>query len=97
VSDLTELSSDPELPKVLALFVSDLPDRAAALQTAVACRDPEEIHRLRGSPGGFGFGCITTAAAALEDALTNGAEAHELGLRADALAGLCARAGLQAA
>ncbi|HEX2572759.1 MAG TPA: ATP-binding protein [Polyangia bacterium] len=75
---VSELSEDPEMADLVAHFVAALPGRTDELRCAVVSGDKDVTgriaHQLRGSAGGYGFPTITTAAAALEQAILGGAD-----------------------
>jgi HPt (histidine-containing phosphotransfer) domain-containing protein len=65
------LSGDPEMAELLALFVSELPQRLADIRQAAQGRNWQEVrrlaHQLRGAGGSYGFPLLTMAAARVED------------------------------
>ena len=64
--------------EIVREFVSELPDRVAALEACVESGDMAKLqtlaHQLKGAGGGYGFPQITEAAARLESDLKGGAE-----------------------
>jgi HPt (histidine-containing phosphotransfer) domain-containing protein len=98
VSDLT---NDPDMAELVALFLGEMPARARAVRDSFTARDwtvlTTAAHRLRGSAGGYGFPAIGEAAASLEDALRRERGREEAALEriaaeVDRLAAMCERA-----
>jgi signal transduction histidine kinase/CheY-like chemotaxis protein len=87
---------DPDLQEIVRQFVRDLPDRSSAILRASQTADTETVkrlaHQLKGAGGSYGFPAITEAAAAVEQALTEGLDEAVVSARVEALAGLCRRA-----
>lgn len=63
-------ADDPEMAELVQLFVSELPDRIASVQTAWNHGKLDELtrlaHQLKGAGSGYGYPSITQAAAELE-------------------------------
>lgn len=59
-------------------FVQGLPERLRTIEERWQLRDREgvaqEVHKLKGAAGGYGFSALADAAARLEDALDAGQE-----------------------
>jgi len=59
-------------PKLVQQFLSGLPQRTAAIQTALSNQDMNQLkilaHQLKGAAGGYGFPAISQTAAKLEQA-----------------------------
>jgi histidine phosphotransfer protein HptB len=72
----SNLAADPDWGELVDLFVQEMPDRIAALETHAQNRDWEQLHRmahqLKGSAGSYGFETITPYAARLASAAKNG-------------------------
>jgi len=70
---LSDLTNDPDMAELVALFLGEMPGRVRAVRESLAAHDWTALttaaHRLRGSAGGHGFPAIGEAAASLEDAL----------------------------
>jgi HPt (histidine-containing phosphotransfer) domain-containing protein len=83
------------MAEVLEAFLASLPDRAEALERA-AVGNPGELrrlaHQLRGAGGGYGFPTLSTAAALVEHALTDGIDPAVTTRHVEALVALCRRA-----
>src|SRR5437868_13931735 len=66
------LSGDPDLAELVALFVSELPQRLADIRQAAQEQNWQEArrlsHQLRGAGGSYGFPLLTAAAAQVESA-----------------------------
>jgi len=64
---------DPEMAEIVALFVSEMPDRAGELAAALDDGDLETAlriaHQLKGAAGGYGFDGLGEVAAAAEKSL----------------------------
>jgi histidine phosphotransfer protein HptB len=64
------LAEDPDMAELLALFVSELPDRLADIRQAAQEQNWQEVrrlaHQLRGAGGSYGFPLLTTAAGQVE-------------------------------
>jgi HPt (histidine-containing phosphotransfer) domain-containing protein len=77
---VSEFANDPEMAELVELFVSEMPERIAALQRAWEEKHLTDLtrlsHQLKGASAGYGFPTIGTAAAVLEADLKrlNGAE-----------------------
>lgn len=79
---VSSLAGDPEMAELVQLFVSELPERMAALRSALDSRDfrvaARLTHQLRGSAAGYGFAPIGLAAGAVEDLLRAGSGAEQV-------------------
>lgn len=68
---------DPDMMDIVQEFAAELPKRAAELRSLFEGDQLEALrtlaHQLKGAGGGYGFAPITEAAAALEQALKDGA------------------------
>ena len=99
---VSEFATDPEMSDLVQLFLSELPARVTALESAWRERRIQNVsriaHQLKGACAGYGFPALGTAAATLESRLRSmndtGAEAALEKATADfkALIELCARA-----
>lgn len=69
----SEYADDPEMREIVQLFVSELPDRIALIQSACNSRELSSlrrtVHQLKGASAGYGFPTIGQAAGAIEDSL----------------------------
>ncbi|WP_291157261.1 ATP-binding protein [Gemmatimonas sp. UBA7669] len=67
---VSELADDPDLADVVRSFALAMPDRAAALATAVRAENDTETfrlaHQLKGAAGSYGFPVVSTLARTLE-------------------------------
>jgi CheY-like chemotaxis protein/HPt (histidine-containing phosphotransfer) domain-containing protein len=90
-----ELADDPEMVELIDAFVAALPVQMTAAAAALRGGDRVTLqriaHQLKGSGAGYGFTCITDAAAAVESAIRSG-EPAAVAERFAVLADLCARA-----
>ncbi len=80
---------DPDMMEIVQEFADELPGRAESAETLLRDGDLSELqrlaHQLKGAGGGYGFDAITEVAAALEQALKDGADAGVLEERASSL------------
>ncbi len=69
---------DPDMMEIVREFAAELPDRAAALESALQAGDHDQLrtlaHQLKGAGGGYGYPQITEVCGALEQALRDGCE-----------------------
>jgi len=70
---VSQYANDPEMAELVELFVTELPTRVKALQSAWHAGQIADLarlaHQLKGSSAGYGFGLIGDAAGALEQRL----------------------------
>ncbi len=70
----SSLSTDPDMAELLEMFVADMPQHVAAMETAVQAEDWPSLqriaHRLKGSGPGYGFASVGASAGALELAIS---------------------------
>jgi HPt (histidine-containing phosphotransfer) domain-containing protein len=70
---LSQYATDPEMVELIELFLSEMPDRLRALESAWRNAQVPQLtrmaHQLKGSCAGYGFPSIGTAASALEERL----------------------------
>ncbi len=80
---------DPDMIEIVREFADELPSRAEAVEALLRQADLGElqrlVHQLKGAGGGYGFAAVTEVAAALEQALKDGADAAVLEARASLL------------
>src|SRR5262245_35700326 len=99
---VSQFANDPEMAELVQFFVTELPARIEAMNTAWAGRNVDYLtrlaHQLKGASAGYGFPSIRSAAAAPERRLRSlvaqsGQQAVD-SLAADfrELVDLCARA-----
>ncbi len=93
---VSELADDADMMELVEMFVDELPDKLAAIQTALAGQDFDDLarvaHQLKGSAGGYGFPAITEAAKELEDSARADRDLETLNTQVRELASLCGRA-----
>ena len=93
-STLGKLMAKPGTAKLVERFLSGLPQRIAAIQSAQAGGDLNQLrvlaHQLKGAAGGYGFTPISQAAAQLENTVNNGADPAALAKSISTLSALCA-------
>lgn len=89
-------ADDEDMCELVEMFVDEMPERIAALETAVKGWDRDQLtvlsHQLKGSAGSYGFDVITDAAAILEGALKASADDSEVQEKAAAVVDLMRRA-----
>ncbi len=90
------LGGDPDLGEIVEMFVEEMPDRVAALQSQLAAADWEGLrraaHQLKGAAGSYGFDMITPCAGQLEDALLQNEPEERVLQAVSALVEMCNRA-----
>jgi HPt (histidine-containing phosphotransfer) domain-containing protein len=99
---LSQYATDPEMVELIELFLSEMPDRLNALETAWRQAQLPQLtrmaHQLKGSCAGYGFPAIGTAASTLEERLralakeAGGEELRRLQAEFNELIDLCRRA-----
>ncbi len=95
---VSQYANDPEMAELVQLFLSELPKRIEALNTAWTESRITDVtrmaHQLRGACSGYGFPSLGKAAGALEDGLrTTAAEgASSVSDEFRALVDLCSKA-----
>lgn len=96
----SSLATEPDLQEIVALFVSELPDRVATVEQLLGTKNWDELrriaHQMKGTAGSYGFQPITILAARLEDGLKQTRPFEDIQrLAADLISGCRrARAGL---
>lgn len=96
----SQFADDPEMSELVALFVTDLPERVAALMAAWDDRDAVALarltHQMKGAAPGYGFDILGEAAGRIEhrlrDADDPGVILDEIKRDVDELVNLCRRA-----
>jgi HPt (histidine-containing phosphotransfer) domain-containing protein len=70
---LSEFAADPDMRELIELFVSEMPERIASLETLWRDRQLEPLkrlaHQLKGAGGGYGFSPVSSAAGTLEETI----------------------------
>lgn len=91
----SEFAGDPDMVELIEYFVSELPERAAAVTDCLRSERWEDLrrlaHQLKGASGGYGFGPLGDAAAALEEDLDTQADLDAIQRDVDRLLALCGR------
>jgi HPt (histidine-containing phosphotransfer) domain-containing protein len=96
----SRLAADPILGELVDLFVQEMPDRIAVLDSLAKSQDWKQLartaHQLKGAAGSYGFDQITPSAARLEAAVRDGRHQKEILSALNELLCLCkqARSGL---
>lgn len=90
------LAGEADMHDLIDMFVHELPGRALAIEGKLTQRDNAGArslaHQLKGAAGGYGFACISDAAAVLEGSLKSDAAQTVVLKQAAALSDLCRRA-----
>src|SRR5439155_26563785 len=91
----SSLAGDPDLAELVALFVSELPQRLADIRQAAQEQNWQEVrrlsHQLRGAGGSYGFPLLTTAAGQLESVAREQANLTDLRAALDQLTAISDR------
>ena len=91
---ISEFADDVEMRDLLASFVAGLPVHMERARTALEAGDLVTLqrvaHQLKGAAGGYGFMCITDAAALLERSVKE--RAPDMAQKLEDVARLCRRA-----
>lgn len=91
----SDFADDPDMAEIVALFVSELPQRMAAMQAALAGNDIERLrtlaHQLKGAAGGYGFPKLGEAAALIDRGIKEGCDGNVLRSRLGMLAAIAGR------
>ncbi len=89
------LASDPDLQKIVQLFVDEMPDRIAVFEKELETKNWTELartaHQLKGAAGSYGFTILTAAAATLESTIKSEAGEKEIATATANLIALCRR------
>jgi HPt (histidine-containing phosphotransfer) domain-containing protein len=97
----SDFATDPDMREILEIFVREMPTRVGELLGSWERQELEKVgrlaHQLKGAGGGYGFGVISDAAAALERSVATlraaptGTMIEEAKAQVDRLADLCKR------
>lgn len=91
----SDFADDPDMTEIVALFVSEIPQRMQAMHAALAEGDIERLrtlaHQLKGAAGGYGFPKLGDAAALIDRGIKEGCDANVLRSRLGMLAAVAAR------
>lgn len=67
---LSRFANDPEMRDIVALFVSEVPERLREFRDAWGASDLRRVrtlaHQIKGAAGGYGYPEVSTAASELE-------------------------------
>jgi len=92
----SDLSGDPDLAEIVAMFVEEMPKRVASFGGAFEARDWKRLgrlaHQLKGSAGSYGFAAVGRGAAGVEDAIQSALPEIQISQAVDELLALCRRA-----
>jgi histidine phosphotransfer protein HptB len=90
------LTGDPDLGELVEMFVGEMRERVAALESFLAAGDWDNLrraaHQLKGAAGSYGFGPISPMAARVEDAIRHACPEDAIRQAVDELVHLCRRA-----
>jgi CheY-like chemotaxis protein len=93
---VSKLADDADMVELVEMFIDELPDKLAAIKTALARQDFDDLarvaHQLKGSAGGYGFPAITEVAKEIEYTAKVGRHLETLNAQVKELASLCGRA-----
>ena len=91
----SEYSDEPEMAELIEYFVSELPNRARAIDDCLRKNQLDELrvlaHQLKGASGGYGFGQLGDAAAKLEQTIETEGGCESIQSTVDDLLSLCQR------
>jgi len=97
----SEFASDPDMQEIIGLFVQEMPERIAQLQSSWTSGEFDAVkrlaHQLKGAGGGYGFPTLGQAAGKLESSVntlvnnSHGTELNGIKAQLDALVELCNR------
>jgi len=91
----SSLAGDPDMMELLALFVSELPQRLVEIRQAAQGQNWQEVrrlaHQLRGAGGSYGFPLLTTAAGQVENIARQQISISELRIALDQLTAVSER------
>lgn len=69
----SEFATDPDMRELIAMFVSEMPEKIQSIETLWSERQLEPLkrvaHQLKGAGGGYGYAPISSAAGKLEDTI----------------------------
>ncbi len=92
----SRFGTDDDMIELVEEFVAALPERVAAIESAVRSEDLEALrrlaHQLKGASGGYGFDEIGRAAGALDASARAASAVHPLDAQVRELVSLCRRA-----
>lgn len=90
------LSTDEDLRELVVMFIDEMPERTAKIETEFEASNWDELqrttHQLKGAAGSYGFMEISPAAAEVEDLLKSSASVDKIKQKVQELLDLCRRA-----
>lgn len=91
----SKFGDDPDLGELVELFVSEIPERIAALEAQFSGRDfvrlGQTAHQMKGAAGSYGFPGITPVAARVEAAAKADEPEDRIREALDELLAMCRR------
>ncbi len=91
----SDLGADPDLGEVVTMFVSEMPNRIATLQSQWETKNWEELrrtaHQLKGAAGSYGFEPVSPCAGKLEYSLRDGDPEEVIAAEVQDLIDMCGR------
>lgn len=91
----SSFAADFDMAELIEMFVNELSDRVAVLESACSTQRREELrhaaHQLKGAAGGYGFAEVTSRAARVEDCIRDGVAEEEICTAVQELTSLCRR------
>ena len=90
------LAADPDLSELVEMYVEEMPERIATIQSLLDASDWESLrrfaHQVKGAAGSYGFDPISPVAGTVEDSIRDGAPEEAVRQAVDELLDMCARA-----
>ena len=91
----SEFADDPDMGAIVHLFVTELPQRIASVQAALAAGEWERLrtlaHQLKGAAGGYGFPQVGSAAAMIDQGIKDGCDLNVIRSRVGTFCALASR------
>jgi HPt (histidine-containing phosphotransfer) domain-containing protein len=91
----SEFADDPDMGAIVHLFVTELPQRIAAVQAALSANEWERLrtlaHQLKGAAGGYGFPQLGAAAGTIDQGIKDGCDVNVIRSRVGTFCALASR------
>lgn len=91
----SSFADDPVMGELVELYVSEMPERIAALEEAFAAGDLGALqrlaHQMKGAAGSYGFDGLTSVARTLESSVKEGEPMEAVDSALQDLVGICRR------
>ncbi len=89
----SEMADDPTFAPLVEMFIEELQERLAAIESAWREREIEQLaaltHQLKGAGGGYGFQEVTNVSRSLESAVTDSEGEEQIERCLSELAAVC--------